>query len=90
MADQHESSQRCAAEIIAGMIRGTKHWSFHKVSALWESLIPLIRIALVNITVETIGDWGICFATASVSSYITNLLTIVHNKSKINYIEYAL
>lgn len=30
--DSHESTQRCVAEIIAGLVRGSKHWSFGKVS----------------------------------------------------------
>lgn len=30
--DSHESTQRCVAEIIAGLVRGSKHWSFDKVS----------------------------------------------------------
>lgn len=65
VTDKHESSQRCASEIIAAVIRGAKHWPFHKVSALWQSLVPLIRLALVNMTEETVADWGVCFATAS-------------------------
>jgi proteasome activator subunit 4 len=65
VTDKHESSQRCAAEIIAGIIRGSKHWPFHKVCALWQSLVPIIRRALLNMTVETVADWGVCFATAS-------------------------
>jgi hypothetical protein len=59
------------------MIRGAKHWPFHKVSALWESLMPLIRLALLNITVETVADWGICFATAAVSQ---ELFLLCRNK----------
>lgn len=31
VADSHESTQRCLAEIIAGLIRGSKHWTFEKV-----------------------------------------------------------
>ncbi|KAL0269474.1 UNVERIFIED_CONTAM: hypothetical protein PYX00_007188 [Menopon gallinae] len=65
VVDKHESSQRCAAEIIAGLIRGSKHWPFDKVTALWEFLGPLIRTALSNMTEETVPDWGICFATAA-------------------------
>uniref|UniRef100_A0AAR2JD79 Proteasome activator Blm10 mid region domain-containing protein n=1 Tax=Pygocentrus nattereri TaxID=42514 RepID=A0AAR2JD79_PYGNA len=62
--DSHESTQRCVAEIIAGLVRGSKHWSFKQVEALWAFLIPLMRTALSNITVETYTDWGTCVATA--------------------------
>ncbi|KAJ8385476.1 hypothetical protein AAFF_G00185720 [Aldrovandia affinis] len=64
VADSHESTQRCVAEIIAGLIRGSKHWSFSRVENLWQLLCPLIRTALNNITVETYADWGTCIATA--------------------------
>jgi hypothetical protein len=57
----------CGFVLFAGIIRGSKHWPFHKVSALWQSLVPIIRLALLNMTVETVADWGVCFATASVS-----------------------
>uniref|UniRef100_A0A8C7ZN05 Proteasome activator complex subunit 4 n=1 Tax=Oryzias sinensis TaxID=183150 RepID=A0A8C7ZN05_9TELE len=66
-SDPHESSQRCVCEITAGLIRGSKHWSFSKVleiHTLWRLLCPLIRTALANITVETFTDWGTCIATA--------------------------
>ncbi|XP_054614170.1 proteasome activator complex subunit 4B [Dunckerocampus dactyliophorus] len=62
--DPHESSQRCLCEITAGLIRGSKLWSFSKVNRLWHLLCPLIRTALTNITVETYTDWGTCIATA--------------------------
>ncbi|XP_049827617.1 proteasome activator complex subunit 4-like [Schistocerca gregaria] len=65
VADKNESSQRCAAEIIAGIIRGSKHWPFEKVSSVWKFLSPVIETALSNMTEETVGDWGVCFATAS-------------------------
>ncbi|OXB74298.1 UNVERIFIED_CONTAM: hypothetical protein H355_006827 [Colinus virginianus] len=32
VSDSHESTQRCVAEIIAGLIRGSKHWTFEKES----------------------------------------------------------
>ncbi|XP_048863845.1 proteasome activator complex subunit 4A isoform X1 [Brienomyrus brachyistius] len=64
VADTHESKQRCVAEVIAGLIRGCKHWSFQKVESLWMLLCPLLRTALSNITVETYTDWGTCIATA--------------------------
>uniref|UniRef100_A0A3Q0SVQ3 Proteasome activator subunit 4 n=1 Tax=Amphilophus citrinellus TaxID=61819 RepID=A0A3Q0SVQ3_AMPCI len=64
VADSHESKQRCVAEIISGLIRGSKHWNFSKVESLWELLCPLLRTALANITIETYADWGTCIATA--------------------------
>ncbi|ELK14706.1 Proteasome activator complex subunit 4, partial [Pteropus alecto] len=64
VADSHESTQRCVAEIIAGLIRGSKHWTFEKIEKLWELLCPLLRTALSNITVETYNDWGTCIATS--------------------------
>lgn len=30
VADTHESKQRCVSEIISGLIRGSKHWSYLK------------------------------------------------------------
>ncbi|KAM5165243.1 proteasome activator complex subunit 4 [Mantella aurantiaca] len=62
--DSHESTQRCVAEIVAGLIRGSKHWTFEKVENLWKFLCPLLRTALSNITVETYSDWGTCIATS--------------------------
>ncbi|XP_077341678.1 proteasome activator complex subunit 4 [Lithobates pipiens] len=62
--DSHESTQRCVAEIVAGLIRGSKHWTFEKLENLWKFLCPLLRTALSNITVETYSDWGTCIATS--------------------------
>ena len=61
--DKHESSQRCAAEIAAGIVRGAKHWPFQMTFDLWQALLPIIRIAIANLTEETVIDWGVCFAT---------------------------
>lgn len=49
------------------MIRGSKHWPFEKILNLWTFLTPVIETALSNMTVESVADWGVCFATASVS-----------------------
>lgn len=65
--DQHEASQRCAAEIITGLIRGSKHWSFVKTEALWNFLCPVLRTAFHHVNVESINDWGTAIATASES-----------------------
>uniref|UniRef100_A0A8C1Y8U8 Proteasome activator subunit 4b n=1 Tax=Cyprinus carpio TaxID=7962 RepID=A0A8C1Y8U8_CYPCA len=81
--DSHESTQRCVAEIIAGLVRGSKHWSFSKVEALWKFLIPLMRRALSNITVETYADWGTCVATACVFHPKMKILSLITHPHEI-------
>lgn len=58
--DKLESSQRCAAEIISGIIRGSKHWEYEKIEKLWATLIPLLEKAITNISTETQTDWALC------------------------------
>lgn len=62
--DKEESHQRCAAEIISGIIRGAKHWEYDKTVRLWSKLVPLIETAIVNLYSETKTDWAICFSMA--------------------------
>ncbi|KAF5303620.1 hypothetical protein FQA39_LY09867 [Lamprigera yunnana] len=62
--DSQEQNQRCAAEIIGGIIRGSKHWGFENVQKMWSILLPIIKKVFANMSVETIGDWGLCFTTA--------------------------
>ncbi|CAH1169598.1 unnamed protein product [Phaedon cochleariae] len=59
-----ESSQRCAAEIISGIIRGSKHWEFDKVEKLWAIVLPLLETAIVNVSSETQTDWALCITMA--------------------------
>lgn len=58
--DKQEQHQRCAAEIIGGIIRGSKHWSYKQVEEMWSEIIPLLRIAINNMATETIPDWSFC------------------------------
>ncbi|KAJ8924060.1 hypothetical protein NQ315_006837 [Exocentrus adspersus] len=58
--DKLESNQRCAAEIISAIIRGSKHWEFEKVEKLWSVLIPILETAIVNMCAETQTDWALC------------------------------
>ncbi|XP_058802846.1 proteasome activator complex subunit 4A-like [Phymastichus coffea] len=62
--DKQESMQRCATEIICGYIRGAKHWNFQMTENLWKHFVPIIKVALSNITDETMMDWFICFSYA--------------------------
>ncbi|KAF7991064.1 hypothetical protein HCN44_002626 [Aphidius gifuensis] len=62
--DKQESHQLCAAELIAGLIRGSKHWPFNMVNDMWNLLLPIIGDALNNISTETVNDWALCFGSA--------------------------
>lgn len=56
-----ETHHRCALEILAGMIRGSKHWPFEKVNNLWSWASVVMRKHLNNISVQTLDDWGQLF-----------------------------
>lgn len=62
--DKQEHHQRCAAEIISGIIRGAKHWNYEQVEGMWTEIIPLLRIAVNNMANETIPDWSFCVTVA--------------------------
>lgn len=61
-----DSFHRCASELIAGLIRGAKHWPYDKTERMYSKLQPIISKALKNISVESDLYWGSCFV-ASVS-----------------------
>lgn len=64
VADKQESGQRCAAEVLAGLMRGCKHWPFDMTVQLWQQILPLVRTALSNLAPETLFDWSLCFVMA--------------------------
>ena len=52
-AAPHESEQRCAAEMLAGLIRGSKHWPWDMTERMWTWLVPVLKNILGSVTVET-------------------------------------
>ncbi|OAD04967.1 hypothetical protein MUCCIDRAFT_139775 [Mucor lusitanicus CBS 277.49] len=55
-ADQ-KNAQRAASEILAGLIRGTKHWSLAKMGQLWQWLTPLLGKVFSSITPDSLTYW---------------------------------
>lgn len=75
--NHHDSSQRCAMEIIAGLVRGTKHWPYEKVSCLMVFSISgvfFVVVVLLNFprkifdhtTLFLSKDKNVCSVTVSV------------------------
>jgi proteasome activator subunit 4 len=56
-ASDQKNHQRAAAEILGGLIRGTKHWPIAKAAATWDWLIPLLRKVFVSITPDSLTYW---------------------------------
>ena len=61
-----ESEQRAAAEIVYGIMSGTRFHSFKFCEELNQDLESVLRSVLVNVTTETIGDWENVFASSKV------------------------
>ncbi len=58
LADKDKNKQRAAAELIAGLIGGAKHWPRTKQESLWEWLTPKIDKMLgSNVKSDTLLIW---------------------------------
>jgi hypothetical protein len=57
---QEKQQQRLAAELISGLIRGSRNWSIEKLDKLWEWLKPTLKTVLQNIIKESVDDWISC------------------------------
>ena len=60
-----ENKQRAAAELVYGLVRGSRFWDFASAEALWSWLIPVFRQVLNNVTTEAKRDWDFCFSGIS-------------------------
>ncbi|XP_050071762.1 proteasome activator complex subunit 4A-like [Anopheles maculipalpis] len=62
-----EGNHRCAVEIMTGIMRGAKHWPYEMTRDMYAQIVPLIRLGMQKVTVDTDVYWGMCFATAAQS-----------------------
>ncbi|CAF4197699.1 unnamed protein product [Rotaria sp. Silwood2] len=59
--EKQQGSHRVAAEIVAGIIRGSKYWTLDMLEELWQKLIPFLNEVCANLSPETLSYWGSCF-----------------------------
>jgi proteasome activator subunit 4 len=61
-----ERSHKLAAEMICGLIKGSKYWKLKDLKELWSQLKILFDLVVENMTNETIHLWSDCFSNAFV------------------------
>ncbi|GFW26343.1 proteasome activator complex subunit 4 [Trichonephila clavipes] len=61
--DQQESVQRCASEIVGGLLSGSKHWDFHSIHHLKGYITPIFEKVVNGVTPETLNDWSTSIAS---------------------------
>ena len=57
-----------AAEIIGGLINGSKLWKHSRQRHMWNWMSPLLSRALENVKDDNMRNWGVCLATVCVSA----------------------
>ncbi|KAJ2003803.1 Proteasome activator BLM10 [Coemansia thaxteri] len=60
------SSQRAAAELVVGVLRGSKHWSQESLEKMWKLFIPLMSTVFAKLRPDTLRFWqtGLRYAFA--------------------------
>lgn len=62
----HECSHKLAAELIAGLIRGSKYWHLDELKSMWSKLKVIFDLAIANITTESLELWSDCLSNSFV------------------------
>lgn len=77
-APEEKNKQRAAAEMLAGLVRGSKHWDVGKLDALWAWMIPLLGKTFNAITPDSLIYWdkflGYCLVSRTVMSCVLLLM----------------
>eukprot|EP01114_Cavostelium_apophysatum_P014493 TRINITY_DN3777_c0_g1_i6.p1 TRINITY_DN3777_c0_g1~~TRINITY_DN3777_c0_g1_i6.p1 ORF type:complete len:1780 (-),score=427.71 TRINITY_DN3777_c0_g1_i6:35-5374(-) len=53
-------SQYVVAEVIGGLVRASKRWSYSGVQAVWEFVIGILEKVVSTTGAETLPDWSTC------------------------------
>ncbi|CAF2134732.1 unnamed protein product [Rotaria magnacalcarata] len=62
--EKQNGSHRVAAEIVAGIIRGSKYWTIEMLDELWKNLTVFLNEVCSNLNSNTCSCWGSCFKYA--------------------------
>ncbi|KAJ2642127.1 Proteasome activator BLM10, partial [Coemansia sp. RSA 1694] len=61
---ERTGAQRAASEMVAGVLRGSKHWSRESLGKMWGLLIPLLSTVFSKLRPDTIRFWQTCLRFA--------------------------
>ncbi|KAL5534546.1 hypothetical protein ACEPAG_1009 [Sanghuangporus baumii] len=61
LSDSNRFSQRAAAEALAGVLRGSKHWLEPARKILWDWFTPRVSVISAQIKPDTVSLWEMFF-----------------------------
>jgi hypothetical protein len=64
--DKEEWKQRCASDIVSGILFGIKLWDAPRIEELWTKLRPIMNECLDSVTQETLAYWSESMSIPSV------------------------
>eukprot|EP00049_Salpingoeca_infusionum_P008905 m.147920 g.147920 ORF g.147920 m.147920 type:complete len:1971 (-) comp14167_c0_seq10:5808-11720(-) len=64
-ASEKRCEQRCAAEIIGGLLRGMKHWAVADQQVVWQWLIPTLDATWNKVTNDAVTYWKTAIRTGT-------------------------
>uniref|UniRef100_F1KQ76 Proteasome activator complex subunit 4 n=3 Tax=Ascaris TaxID=6251 RepID=F1KQ76_ASCSU len=57
IASEKVKDRRFAAELFAGLIRGSRYWTFEKLNAMWQWIGPIISSAFEELAPDSYQNW---------------------------------
>lgn len=54
---EQAARERCACEILAGLVRGSKHWPYEALEGLRKWLLQLLPVTLERVSNMSLEDW---------------------------------
>uniref|UniRef100_A0A914RZI0 Proteasome activator complex subunit 4 C-terminal domain-containing protein n=1 Tax=Parascaris equorum TaxID=6256 RepID=A0A914RZI0_PAREQ len=57
VASEKVRDRRFAAELFAGLIRGSRYWTFEKLNAMWQWIGPIISSAFEELAPDSYQNW---------------------------------
>lgn len=67
--DKDQWKQRCAADVLCGMVYGMKLWDEKMVEQFWTDLRPIFADCLNSVTQETLGFWSNAMCSPTVINF---------------------